>query len=86
MSRQMKRAYLRLCPEKRRKKNLDHKGLNSNITLSKISFILQHHQGSVGESRYINQYEIFHILSIALSCGIVISSKESAFRERKKTK
>ena len=27
MSRQTKRAYLRLCPEKRRRKNLVHKGL-----------------------------------------------------------
>ena len=30
MSRYTKRAYLRLCPEKRRKKNLVHKGLNRN--------------------------------------------------------
>ena len=31
MSRKTKRAYLRLCPEKRRKKNLVHKGLRTSI-------------------------------------------------------
>ena len=30
MSRYTIRAYLRLCPEKRRKKNLVHKGLKEN--------------------------------------------------------
>ena len=69
MSRQTKRAYLRLCPEKRRKKNLVHKGLKLKSLVFYATYYVSLHyklypfiylQHPTGKNKFKQMYVTFH--------------------------